>query len=136
VIDDSCDWRFRLFNWDAQVTKGSGQSGTGDQFAWFPSTRPFPACNQAMGYNAIGSIVGQRASGFGQSFAGDGGASNKAVVAYLAAGGNISVPPMIASTAVTLYVDLDDGKLKLSITGAPEAAFFLWIDASGQFSNA
>jgi hypothetical protein len=118
VIDDSRDWRGRVFDWRAFVSEG-----TGSAFAWDASpgvTVLAPSATQAPRF----------AAGCGQSFRAD---SPPSAVAVL-------LEPSIArdmapQSMVRLAVDLNDGALRLVVTGQPRVRAFVWLTASAPYGN-
>lgn len=128
LLDDSIDWRYRIFEWRAQVNHNAGS----ENFQWAVS-------GAGRVPTALGSLAGSPNNGwgFGQSFRDDGTAAFTpdvpgGVVAYL----DTTTFPLLA-IPVVLFVDMATGALKLSIQGAsPNAVVLVVIDASGPFSAA
>jgi hypothetical protein len=131
VVDDSRDWRNRVFRWHA-IVNPSAQA----VFPWDHSAAP-PA--RAIGATGAGAQSPFQAFGFGQSFAPDGQTMcvpplpMTAPVAAQVTPGNANLP---AQTYIALAVDPSSGALKVFINGAPGVRCFFWLEASGQFPNA
>lgn len=126
IVDDSIDWRNRLFRWQACV-------GSGIRFAWDPTLATTPCPSTLQG----GTLSHQQ--GMGQSFVSEGVASQCPVAQI---NGTAQSPvqhrtdQVPANTVVQLYVDQSDGKLKLALSGAaPAACVLFWIDATAPFFN-
>ncbi len=130
VVDDSRDWRGRIFKWTAFVSKGEQVCSA---FAWngVTSNTSTPSAANIPSPGVENSIHQSYALGFGQSLYIDG--STKSIVADLIAGSNVPTTVQTSSTAVRLYCDPDTGKLHVSITAAPVVTVFFWLEASGRF---
>lgn len=118
LIDDSVDWRRRVFRWFACAANGS----PGDAFIW-NATAP--------GNIPAASISSSNlAWGFGQSFQDD-GTGIAGVAGGVAAIGNL------ADTAFPIYlvVDLSTGVLNVVVGSDPGCRLYLWLEATGPFSN-
>jgi hypothetical protein len=132
VVDDSRDWRNRIFRWFAVVNTNA---------TWlYPWDRSSSQAARAFG--ATGTIWqgGGMAFGFGQSFVADSLGTIKYPVpteampmAAQLSQTNVNLP---AGTNLVLYVDTGTGNLAVAITGAPGVRCFFWLEASGQFPNA
>jgi hypothetical protein len=131
LVDDSRDWRNRVFRWLAIVNPNAQAI-----FPWDHSGNP-PA--RAIGATGAAPQGGWMAFGFGQSFVPDGQTlcvpplSLNAPVAAQVTPGNASLPQ---STYVALAVDPASGALKVFVSGVPGVRVFFWLEASGQFPNA
>jgi hypothetical protein len=131
VVDDSRDWRNRVFRWLA-IVNPSAQ-------AIFPWDHGGSPPSRAIGATGAAAQGGWMAFGFGQSFAPDGQIlcvpplSINAPVAAQVTQGNAGLPQ---STYVALAVDPSSGALKVFISGVPGVRAFFWLEASGQFPNA
>lgn len=116
LIDDTVDWRRRIFRGEFWSDNGSA----GDKFAWGGGNVP-----GATIIDANHKLVS------GQSFFDDG-----TVITGGTAGGVVAVMSSLAlSFTVYVLVDLTDGKLYCVVGGDPSARVFLWLDATGPFSN-
>ncbi len=138
IVDDSIDWRKRVFKWFALVDGGT------DKFPW-NSSGGNKICN---GENIIAgpntTDLGSKKAyqhGFGQSFA------QESITALMWAAqfqsltngdnySNVPVALMTTGTFVGLYIDASTGALKVYITGNPTAQFFIWLDATAPYTNA
>lgn len=131
VVDDSRDWRSRVFRWHAIVNPNAQAI-----FPWDRSGSP-PA--RAIGATGAGTQSPFQAFGFGQSFAPDGQTvcvpplSINAPVAAQVTPGNANLP---AGSYVALAVDPSSGALKVFIAGTPGVRVFFWLEASGAYPNA
>jgi len=132
VVDDSRDWRNRIFRWFAVVNSNANQL--------YPWDRGNALAARAFGATGTTWQGGGMAFGFGQSFVADSAGVIKFPVATLAmpmvaqlSQANVNLP---AGTNVVLYVDTNTGNLAVAITGQPGVRCFLWLEASGQFPNA
>lgn len=132
IVDDSRDWRNRIWRWFAVVNTNAQVL-----FPWDRSNALPPRVIAATGTTLQG---GGMAFGFGQSFVADSLGVIKFPVQTLAM-------PMVAQlsvqnanlpqgTNVVLYVDMTSGALCIAITGTPSIRAFFWLEASGQFPNA
>ncbi len=131
VVDDSRDWRNRVFRWHAIVNPSA--------LAIFPWDRSGTPSARAIGATGASGTGGWQAFGFGQSFAADGATECvpplgvTAAVAAQVTPANANLP---VQTYIALYVDPNTGALKVFINGAPGMRCFFWLEASGQFPNA
>lgn len=110
VIDNSCDWRRRIFFW--QAAAGTATSA----LPWDNGTP-----------RASGT-----SSGFGQSFVDDG----TGLISI--AGGVVAhaVNPGSLSSAIDIYVNLSDGTLRMNVPATnPNGNLIVRIEASGQLAN-
>jgi hypothetical protein len=126
VIDDSRDWRNRVFTWQAHVRGGANTA-----FAWNGGPPPATMTPQM----TLGASLGSRfALGCGQSFWPD--------MAFNPWSGVVSIDQANATeiaqgARIGLYVDhADAGKLKLWVIGAPAVRLFLWLTATAPYPNA
>lgn len=115
VVDNSVDWRKRLFKWTATTKHDNSVV----DFAWANGNCP-------------SAQAGDFAFGMGQSFFNDCG--------FLSITGGLVA--QIATTSmpntVYLFVDLSTGALKMRVPGSansPNARLIVWLEASGQFAN-
>ncbi|HEY1698001.1 MAG TPA: hypothetical protein VGG39_37835 [Polyangiaceae bacterium] len=131
VVDDSRDWRNRVFRWHA-IVNPSAQA----IFPWDHSGTP---PSRAVAATGAGATNPYQAFGFGQSFAPDGATvcvpplSVSAPVAAQVTPANATLP---ANTYVVLAVDPGSGALKVYVNGVPGVRVFFWLEASGQYPNA
>ena len=125
VVDDTKDWRYRLFHWVAQV-----DSDPTHKFAWYQSSvggAVLPVGNIGQTSNSTSSTM---AFGVGQTMVAD-----SSTVAYVATldhnnvGGAMSSP-----NSLQLYVDMTDGKLRVAASTPGIRAYFR-ICASTPFGN-
>lgn len=125
VIDDSIDWRNRLFKTTTFVGSISGSSYT---FAWNSGGTAFAPDGRLPSAATGGPVIT-----LGQSFHQDAGAAGGEVALFIAA----SIPQLAASSSVEIYVDMSTGKLmgKVSSTD-PSAVLLIWLEATGQHNNA
>lgn len=124
VIDDSRDWRNRVFHWIAQT-----DSGGSTLFAWDESA----AGNIIPHLDSAGANTssGNQANGMGRSFNGDVG--DFAGVCYLTdqnVGGSIS-----SGEWILIGVNMIDGKLYIQTSSNPGVRAFVILTASSQFAN-
>lgn len=111
IVDDSCDWRRRLFKWFA--TSSTAASA-------LPWDNGGPRAGNAM------------ETGYGQSFSDDG------TGAFGVAGGIVAINlgTTILANVIQIYVDLSTGALKMKTPAAsPNKDLVVWIEATGQFAN-
>lgn len=129
IMDDSVDWRGRAFKWHAMACHNSGAA----TFPW--SGIATAAAVMAPAAFAVGGLGVAQAIGFGQSFQKDLAAgfslANGAAVAVIGS----AIMSQLSSTVV-LFVDMADGKLKVSTTSDPGAIVFVWLESTGPFANA
>jgi hypothetical protein len=131
VVDDSRDWRNRIFRWHA-IVNPSAQA----IFPWDRSGSP-PA--RAIGATGAGTQTPFQAFGFGQSFTPDGATecvpplAMTAPVAAQVTPNNANLP---VQTYIALAVDPSSGALKVFINGTPGVRCFFWLEATGPYPNA
>ncbi len=138
VVDDTRDWRGRVFRWMA-FARGPNTVGN-PGFAW---QLPVPA-SWSLVPNAFSSGIAQDLLfGFGQSFQSD------ASTAGVNGGMAVRITPLSGAGSLAavnvifgLMVDLTDGKLKIylqqnptNLTATPNFVIFIWLDASAPFTN-
>lgn len=118
VIDGSRNWRARVFRWTVCAQHASDQPA----FAWNATgySRLVPCVNGAIGTHY--------SLGMGQSLYPD-HPSGGSVIATLE-------PTVITNIEdrVSLFVDMT-GAIRVEYGNSPNAVIFLWLEASGQFSN-
>jgi len=126
VVDSSVDWRNRIFKVRAVVApSGTNMPWDSAGAAWLCDGR-FPAGGS--GSQSFFDFVGN-------SFHDNSGAALGAVLADL----NTTTTGALLSAGkqVRLLVDMSTGALKIKTSATdPDAAFFLFIEATGQFVNA
>lgn len=131
VVDDSCDWRFRYFDWIAMARNGN------------TATASFASDRQATGTDIVGSawlsIAGYIASGFGQSFVDD---TQKGGVFTVADGNGAAavvqgseLAELSGGSQIMLYVRNTDGALCVRFAGTPQVQILIKLTASGPYSN-
>ena len=126
VIDESLEWRDRLFKWSVFA------HATADTPA-FPWEAPISVSEDKIVPSAINGATGSTAAqGLGQSLFTD--ASPNRVVLHL---NNTKLSALGAGNEITLYVSGTgtDEKLRIGITGTPAVKLFIWLDATGKFTN-
>lgn len=133
VVDDSVDWRRRVFRWSVYGVNRVAQANA--QLAWGASA-PQSYCVPWGADAPVGAAAANSQTfSLGQSFQDDSPTTGTGVasgaVAYIPA----ARTNMLNAGAVCLYVDYADGKLKLFVLGAPRSVLFFWIDCSGQFQG-
>lgn len=133
VVDDSCDWRFRYFEWTATA---EDNGTTADAF---PSDRRVTGTNfVSSAWNSeIGVTV---AFGVGQSFVDD---TTKGAVFSVADGngaacvirGSMLTKIGGGSDYIMLYVRNTDGALVVRFSGTPDAQVKIRLRATAPYSN-
>jgi hypothetical protein len=128
VIDDSTDWRGRVFRVGAVALMGSLTS-----FAWQRVANQsvfVPRAQLNLNFNDSQNFT------FGQSFVDDGTAFFGGYV-----GGTVffaqptTLKSMAANSRIAVYVDFVSGNMRLFVDGAPELRVLLWIDATCPIPN-
>lgn len=140
IIDVSRDWRFRLFKWVAAVGSNGSSAAT---FPWYDGTTAYTMmASDAIPHSSVGNTTGVIVYGMGHSFNTSGTSTACKLVAGGAAANNVpdtglNVPTncMSTGTDIVLYVHSSTGALHVSITGVPLCSVFIWLDATGQYSN-
>lgn len=132
VIDDTIDWRKRMFRIMACLSPSAG----GGTLPWAGSSGPCPT-----GALAIPDPTGAPQNSLmfmGQSFVDDGTAAVSIAGGMVANVNNFTTGGKAGSTVqIVIYVDLTDGKLKAHVGSTdPNRQFFFWLEATGQFNNA
>ncbi len=123
VIDDSVDWRNRMFSWTVQA------KSTSIGFPWSDSGSSALIASNITNPN---SSTANLAFGFGQSFVADTGVQAWA----LHVEDNTLGRAMAVSTALYIYVDLTTGNLMFTCAGTfPTATFFIRLAATAQYPN-
>jgi hypothetical protein len=131
VVDDSRDWRNRIFRWFA-IVNPSAQA----LFPWDHGNAVPARVVAATGATPQG---GWMAFGFGQSFVPDGQVMCSPPLSVnfpVAAQVNALNATLVAGAYVALAVDPSSGALKVYVNGVPGVRAFFWLEASGQFPNA
>lgn len=133
VVDDSCDWRFRYFEWTATAEDGNTVADA------FPSDRRVTSTNFVS--SAWNSLVGTTvAHGVGQSFQDD---TTKGAIFSVADGhgaacvlrGTYLSKIGGGSDYVMIYVRDTDGALVVKFSGSPDAQILIRLRATGPYSN-
>jgi hypothetical protein len=125
IIDDSVDWRNRIFRWSCAALGGSV-----NKFAFDPSLLPGHVPLPDAG--ALALSAGSQSQGLGQSMViGEIGY----IAVYAAFVDSAMMSQLGVGSAVGLYVDQATGSLKVKILGTPNAQVFFWLEASGPFAN-
>ena len=129
IVDDSRDWRSRVWRWTAIVNTNVQGLYPWDRANALP----------ARVLSATAGAAPSQAFGFGQSFVPDAQvtcnppvAGDFAIVAQVAAQ-NTSVIP--ATAYVALAVDRQTGALKVFVAGTPAVRVFFWLEASSAYPN-
>lgn len=132
LIDDSIDWRFRLFTWNAFIKSGAS---TASGFASDRRTTGLPSPN-ARGVTGV-----SQDSGWGQSFIDD---TNEIVFPSPLAGAHgraclldasrISFLGTPGTTFMMICVD-SVGALRVKMLGSPLGQVVIWLRATGPQSN-
>lgn len=128
IVDDTIDWRHRVFKWTMQMRSSR-------DLAWANiATTSFVVPNAG---NDTNTFVGM-----GQSFTID----NSGIIArgsiVTSLGGtstsfsNNTTTDLGSTDMFGLYVDQDTGELKVLISGVSGRVFVVWLEASGQYYNA
>ena len=131
TVDDSRDWRNRIFRWFAVVNSNAQQL-----YPWDQGNALFPRA-----FSASGGVwqAGGMAFGFGQSFVRDSLPFLRFPVPTVAFPMVAQLSPtnanLPASTNVVLYVDTQTGAIAVGMTGVPGVRCFFWLEASAQFPN-
>ncbi len=148
IVDDSVDWRNRVFKWMASV--GPGSSSFAGKFPWLSSAGVNLVSPTAPSAGGVAQMAGYAADanhpafalGMGDSFTTGTGravaqvsASGAAAAATPATGYNIPTNAMASGGTVYLYVDASTGALKVSINAGPLASLIFWLDATAPFEN-
>jgi hypothetical protein len=131
VVDDSRDWRNRIFRWFAAVNSNA---------TWlYPWDRGNSQPPRALAATGAVWQAGGMAFGFGQSFVPDSLGIIRFPIPTLSMPVVAQVNPtnanLPASTNVALYVDTQTGVLAVAMTGQPGVRCFFWLEASAQFPN-
>lgn len=123
IVDDSIDWRNRLFTCFVSSDNGTVS------FPWEPSPTSWLPKGANFSLNGTGSkLTIQMAQSFNDEYSG----GLKADVINLSNSNSV----VAASQSLKLYVDLADGKLKFTSTSTlPAAKVFVTIFASAQYPN-
>lgn len=126
IVDDSRDWRKRIFSWSAQV-----MTGTSARFSWSQTSTSNTSPTIPSIYGDVGA---HKNIGFGQTFALDSTNSNVYPVCIL---DNSNFTAISGINQIMLYVDSNDsGKLKMTTGGTvPAVRAFIRLCASAPFSN-
>lgn len=135
VVDDSCDWRFRFFEWSAFAKTGNTAAAGFASDRRTTGTSPVPsAWNSEYGVSTI--------MGMGQSFVDDTGvgavfavADGNGVAAILKGGTSGASAIGGATDIIMLYVRNTDGALIVKYNGTPDAQVYVTLRASAPYSN-
>jgi hypothetical protein len=133
VVDDSCDWRFRYFEWTATAETGNTVASA------FPSDRNVTGTNfVSSAWNADIGVT--TAVGVGQSFVDD---TTKGAI-FSVSDGNGAACVLRGtylskigggSDYVMLYVRDTDGALVVKFSGTPDAQIKIRLRATAPYSN-
>jgi hypothetical protein len=125
VIDDTIDWRNRIF-WTHVFAHGGGS----EHFAWSLGGGGVPTATPSLSTFGVSQLIGM-----GQSFKDDDPTSSlvPSPAGFVARLTNTILSNI--SNPVYVYVNLTDGKLMVSAPVDPTACVFIRIDASGPFTN-
>lgn len=115
VIDDSRDWKMRLFKFTAFAI----DAGSSPSFAWEGAAAPLVPSH-------IGTLGTSMCYGLGQSI----DAAGRTAV-YITP---TDMSQLALGSVVSITVN-SGGQLVLGLTGAPNAKVFIWLDASAQYAN-
>ena len=135
VVDDSCDWRFRFFEWSAFAKTGNTAAAGFASDRNTTGTSPSPsAWNSEYGVSTI--------AGFGQSFIDDTAvgavfsvADGNGVAAVLKGGTSGATAIGGATDIIMLYVRDTDGALVVKFNGTPGVQILIRLRATGPYSN-
>lgn len=133
VIDDSRDWRNRIFKWQAYASSGAvACDSTGTTGALLTPDGGYSDVNvNKWGINEM--------CGMGQTMYGNAGGdiANTDSEANICVLSPAKLSVMGASSKVRVYVDrsLSSGSMRIGITGTPNVNIFLWIEASAPMPN-
>ena len=135
VVDDSCDWRFRYFEWSAFAKTGNTAAAGFASDRATTGTSPSPsAWNSEYGVSTI--------AGFGQSFIDDTAvgavfsvADGNGVAAVLKGGTSGATAIGGATDIIMLYVRNTDGALVVKFNGTPDVQILIRLRATGPYSN-
>ncbi len=138
IVDDSRDWRNRVFKWSVSIGRGSAANTSGT-FPWNGTTDVSAVLTSGHAVISAPNVLSTNGtlaqqSGFGQSFSATSGVL--AYVAELIGGTNVPNTVMANTTVAILYVDTATGALKLFVSGAPLVSLFFWLDATAPYGNA
>jgi hypothetical protein len=130
TIDDTVDWRKRLFKWHVYGAHNAGAAKMAWAILATGSTTNIPSSIPPGGIGVNYQI------GMGQSFATDlAGIGLGTGCGACVFGSGASNALTAVSTPVIIWVDTTDGFLKLTTGGDPGANVFVWLEASGPFPN-
>lgn len=132
IVDDSIDWRFRIFTWTAYVKAGATVA---DSFVWDRG-----ATGGALVPGAIPAAQGgEQGMGWGQSFdPNDAAASTLAPTdhgGFAAHLRSADYSNLGSSKVLALYVNATTGALHIKFTSGTTGQTIIWLRASAQFSN-
>lgn len=140
VIDDTIDWRNRIFRWSAVVGADGNPTGA---FPWIGD-----ANHMFLMYSSSAGAMPGYSGGPDPAYAVGMGASFGSIISYictLASAGASAVTPingynvpaniMASGSAVSLYVDGATGNLKLNVRNTPRVSCFIWLEATAPFTN-
>lgn len=151
VLDDTIDWRDRLFK--VTVSVGLNSILSEPPFPWNPATSsyiPNQGIRGGQSYYqsglADGATLGQFGGGVGsavlthlsESFfsvtSGTPAFTGRVIwsLAHNSAGGVFNLP---SGASIWVVAESSTGNLKLYVQGVPNAAVFLWIESTTQLSN-
>ncbi len=139
VVDESRDWRNRMFQWTAMASTESAQTFASDKYGAAYGVGNFVPVASGVPIVVNGSSKPICTIGMGQSFSGTSGYPTNGDVCFIVPdniGGNMDSDGIsdVGGSNIRLYVDLDDGKLKVYYV-TPKCRIFIWLNASGIFPN-
>ncbi len=125
IIDDSRDWRGRIFRYLVQVE--SAPNG----FVWDRRTAPG---DSVIPQGTVAPVLGTNyLQGFAQSIQVNNSPSFTNYFLFTLTHTNMS--NVTSPAQVGLWVDAASGALKVSLVGSPDADFFIWLDSWGPYPN-
>lgn len=120
VVDTSVDWRFRYFRWTSHVAAGTNGNVV---FASDRNHTPSTPCMSSA--NTISD------AGCGQSFVDD----NSTTIVVANGNGAAYFADFGSGNRVMVYVRNTDGALVFKQTGSNLIQLFVWLEATGPYSN-
>lgn len=137
LVDDSVDWRWRLFRWTAFAQNGNAAAQAFASSRAVTGNQPTPSATFTSGtdwtYEAIG---------FGQSFLDDTGtldgtwaatANSHGLAMFIDSTNKLKV--LGATKYIGLYVHATTGALHVKYAGGPAGQIVIWLEASAPYSN-
>ncbi len=129
IIDDSIDWRGRLFKWFAAIGKTDSADGT----ATFPWNTTASTGLAYGGFSIPAPNIDTSGIAYQSGFAHSIGTTDLAVVSLYDS--NVPNTIMNSGSALVIKVDNATGALRVYVASTPEISVIIWLEATAPYEN-